>query len=362
MTTSRHYSQREWYVSWSRCLRIDSLACGARKRGQVTSFRLQHAVVSALSDTGGGPSNGGSPSSGGASNSNVGGTAATGLTSTGGRSNTGGMSSAGGTASAPSTTGISSDCTPTTEKFSFFVTSQVRLFDLAQKFNGSTKGFGGDLRYGETGTDAGLRGADKICTVIAEASMPGNCKTWHAFLSTTTQNAIDRIGAGPWYDRIGRVFGNDISELLNTRPSGINSTIANDLPNEDGVLNHDAKQAGTTTNQDNHDMLTGSDTSGRLYNGTASNCNDWTSLDTSIRPRVGHTWPTPSFGGGGFPGGGDMGGITGVGDLAHWISALDENGCAPGYNLADSSMPGGSDGTVGGGGGYGGFYCFALSP
>jgi hypothetical protein len=56
------------------------------------------------------------------------------------------------------------------------------------------------------------------------------------------------------------------------------------------------------------------------------------------------------------------------GDMSSWMSALDEAGCAPGYNLAESvngvpSVPGG-DGTltVGSGGGYGGFYCFALTP
>ena len=43
--------------------------------------------------------------------------------------------------------------------------------------------------------------------------MPGSgAKGWHAFLSapataTARQvNAIERIGSGPWYDRIGRLF------------------------------------------------------------------------------------------------------------------------------------------------------------
>jgi len=34
--------------------------------------------------------------------------------------------------------------------------------------------------------------------------MPGSgVKGWRAFLSTTTEDAIDRIGEGPWYDRVG---------------------------------------------------------------------------------------------------------------------------------------------------------------
>jgi hypothetical protein len=53
--------------------------------------------------------------------------------------------------------------------------------------------------------------------------------------------------------------------------------------------------------------------------------------------------------------------------LSNWMSALDEAGCAPGYNLAEMvngqpSTPG-SDGTmsVGSGGGYSGFHCCALA-
>lgn len=43
------------------------------------------------------------------------------------------------------------------------------------------------------------------------------------------------------------------------------------------------------------------------------------------------------------------------------MSALDESGCAPGVNLVQNGGPG-KDGTVGSGGGYGGWYCFALTP
>ncbi|HMA91851.1 MAG TPA: hypothetical protein VKP30_04150, partial [Polyangiaceae bacterium] len=87
-----------------------------------------------------------------------------------------------------------------TEKFSFFVTSYKAIAELA----GTEDGFGGDLRYGETGDGSGLRGADKICTEIAERSMAKNGKTWRAFLSTSVVDAIDRVGEGPWYDRRGR--------------------------------------------------------------------------------------------------------------------------------------------------------------
>jgi hypothetical protein len=320
--------------------------------------------------------------------------------------------------------------TSTQTKFSFFVTSYAAL----QKIAGNTKGLGGDLRHGETGAGAGLRGADKICAEIAESSLAGaGTKTWRAFLSATADesgkqvNAIDRIGSGPWYDRIGRLFANNLSELYYDRPQNAAAAIKNDFPNETGTTNQNPDKTG---NVDNHDTLTGSNAQGRLYSATAT-CKDWTVADgasSNGQPRVGHSWPTdgqlgcsggdasmggglpsmdggfpgmgggfPGMGGGfpgmdgGFPGmgggipwmdggiplmdggiplmddggplmgGGDpsMGG--GDGSMCHWISSLDESGCAPGVNLIQTGGPG-NDGTVGSGGGYGGFYCFALTP
>jgi hypothetical protein len=255
--------------------------------------------------------------------------------------------------------------------FSFFVASRARMFAAAEAFNGSMKGWGGDFRYG---TADGLTGADKLCTEIAEASLPGNCRTWRAFLSTSTVDAIDRVGSGPWYDRLNRTIANNLTELVETRPGGITvSSILNNLPNEDGTPHHNEEVGCTDLNDcaDNHDVLTGSDTDGRVCTAetcagiggfpggpgggtelTDQTCEDWT-LGTSksgIAPRCGHTWPTGG-GGGGMMGGGD-----------DWISHLTENGCAPGFNLVQDGgpMPNGL-GTVGDGGGYGAIYCLALS-
>lgn len=244
----------------------------------------------------------------------------------------------------------------TLAKFSFFVTSLKALRQLS----GNQNGFGGDLRYGETGAGAGLRGADKICTTIAEKSMPGSgAKVWRAFLSAANDgtgnvvNAIDRIGNGPWYDRLGRVFATGKAALIATRPGGCDTDICNDFPNEDGVTNHNPDLTG---NVDNHDMLTGSNTQGKLYSTTAT-CNSWTSTAKTAdgKPRVGHSWPRSGAGPGGKAGpGGD--------DMNNWISALTEAGCAAGINLIDNGAGDPSAGTVGAGGGYGGFYCFALTP
>jgi len=56
---------------------------------------------------------------------------------------------------------------------------------------------------------------------------------------------------------------------------------------------------------------------------------------------AGHSWP--------------------AGSGMSWIQAHAVGGCAAGVNLVQTGGPGGMT-TVGAGGGYGGFYCFALTP
>src|SRR6185436_837082 len=155
-------------------------------------------------------------------------------------------------------------------------------------------------------------------------SMPGaSAKQWRAFLSASYENAIDRIGEGPWYDRVGRVFAMTKQDLLNERPANADPAIADDFPNEDGVLNHDPDGAGPV---DNHEVLTGSNAMGTLYAADAA-CADWTSTDTTIgRPRVGHSWTREGFGGNLPDSGVD-------GSFNHWISSWDEAGCGAGSNL-----------------------------
>jgi hypothetical protein len=238
---------------------------------------------------------------------------------------------------------------PSLAHFSFFVTSLETL----QRLSGNQNGFGGDFRYGEAD---GISGADKICREIAEYSMPGSgAKQWRAFLSATQGanggpvNAIERIGTGPWYDRLGRLLAGSTADLVNTRPVGADSEIVNDLPNEYGVPNH----APNGTLVDNHHMLTGSNEQGMLgQNDRRDTCQDWTSsVGSDGAPRYGMSWPRSL-------GGGRRGGIAG----AHWISDGNEAVCAASFVL--DGFGGASRGSsgVGSGGGYGGFYCFALTP
>ncbi len=258
--------------------------------------------------------------------------------------------------------------TPEEETFSFFLIS----YEAIVRESGSPDGFGGDL--------GGIEGADAICQRVAEySSACAANKTWRAFLSTTKQDAIDRIGKGPWHDRIGRLFANNLDELPNERPINADPEIINDFSNEYGIPNRNPDQTG---NVDNHQTLTGSGADGRIYVQTdtpepapgpggggagggfgggfpggfgggdkacpdgwtpeKATCWDWTSSEPEGCPRVGHSWVRGSFGEEG------------------WLSFWNEGGCAPGVVLEELGGPNG-DPTVGSAGGYGGFYCFAVT-
>jgi hypothetical protein len=284
---------------------------------------------SAPATGGSGPATGGSgPSGGGISGGGTGGGSGTGGSGDGG---------SGGQTQPDASMPVDVAALP---KFSFFVTS----VDIMRKLSGNQNGFGGDLRFGKPD---GLSGADEICRQAAEAGMKGaGAKPWHAFLSTAAGgangagvNAIDRVGEGPWYDRLGRLVAMNKVDLIQVRPRGAAAAIINDLPNENGVPNHapdpDKGQV------DNHDILTGSNATGTLFSKTAT-CADWTSTDKAAgRPRCGHSWPRGT---------------------QSWISVLDEAGCGAGINLVEMGGPKLSDPTVGSGGGYGGIYCLSTVP
>ena len=258
-----------------------------------------------------------------------------------GTAGTGGAGTAGtGTAGGGGTTGVD----PTKlDKFSFFVTSLAGLRRLSKSQNG----FGGDLRYG---TADGLTGADKICTELAESSMPGSgAKQWHAFLSTTKVNAKDRIGAGPWYDRAGRLVAMNMAGLLKERPDA-DAAIKEDLPHEGGIGNH--KPVPNAPEDDNHHTLTGSNGQGTLF-GPNATCSDWTSTSTNNK--------TVAQGGVGRP---KTGFCWSISNRRHWIDGQEEGGCGAGVTGV-GTVNGGSDPNnpiVGSGGGYGAFYCFAMVP
>ncbi|BCG89273.1 hypothetical protein MesoLj113c_53830 [Mesorhizobium sp. 113-3-9] len=184
-------------------------------------------------------------------------------------------------------------------KMSFFVTSV-----------GSGKG--ADL--------GGLKGADAHCASLAEAAGVTG-KTWHAYLSTSAEDARDRIGKGPWFNAKGEKIADDVASLHGDA-NGITKQTALDEKGE--VVNG----RGDTPNR--HDMLTGSKPDGtRIADQT---CGDWT-----------------------------MGGAEGAAMMGHHDrTGLDDSAAAKSWNSSHASRGGCSQEALKGTGGDGLFYCFAT--
>ncbi|MEY4546662.1 MAG: hypothetical protein RL685_2857 [Pseudomonadota bacterium] len=260
--------------------------------------------------------------------------------------------------------GSSEDEAPSIERgprpyFSFFVTTQNGLTSLpagiASPAPDPVDGFGGNL--------GGLDGADEICSLLARKSNPGDVKVWRAFLSTSglvsgvRVDAIDRIGTGPWYDFRGFKLADNLQGLMPVedregRPRGAAPQLAAMFTGENG------EEMRVGPGIDNHDTLTGSGRDGRLFlldgeSGRIATCNDWTSAELRGTPGnpmatggqvpVGHSWPRSNREG------------------RHWISEHTVNGCEPGGRTDGGTAAPRDDFRVGGAGGYGGFYCFALN-
>src|SRR6185369_12741517 len=186
-------------------------ACGSSDSGLSNGSTGGSAGVTGSAQAGSGSLGGQSQSSsGGSANAGAGPSAAAGSAAGGSLgasgSSSGGSSAAAGSASQAGSTsqagsagqtgsagsGASAGAAgggATTAHFSFFVTS----LEAIRRESKNQNGYGGNL--------GGLTGADAICTRIAEAALAGSgAKGWKAFLSTSKENAIDRIGKGPWYD------------------------------------------------------------------------------------------------------------------------------------------------------------------
>jgi hypothetical protein len=155
---------------------------------------------------------------------------------------------------------------PDPVKFSFFITN-----------TGNPNG--GDFRRTPADTD-GLAGADAFCQASATRGVPASAsRQWRAYLSTSTVNAKDRIGAGPWYNFKGDMIAASVETLLEPTSNMINK--ANSLT-ETG---QSVPGFGDSPNQ--HDILTGT-----ADDGTSSgmNCNNWTSSDAAaFTATLGHS-------------------------------------------------------------------------
>jgi hypothetical protein len=188
---------------------------------------------------------------------------------------------------------------------------------------------------GDGGNLGGLAGADAFCAQLAVAESADLARrTWRAYLSTSTVNARDRIGAGPWRNAAGGIVANSLAQLhdpANVAAGGpLDATWAiNDqtIPLDETGAQIPSGGAGGNV----HDILTGT-----LLDGTVvanETCLDWTSgADAEdINARVGHSNRT---------------GLDGQRQLWHDVHTV---GC---------SQSGANNVTQGGG--RGSFYCFAV--
>jgi hypothetical protein len=112
---------------------------------------------------------------------------------------------------------------------------------------------------------SGLAGADAHCQQLAEA-VGVSGKTWKAYLSTTTENAGDRIGTGPWHNAKGEIIASSVEELHGG---------ANKINKQTGLTEKGEMVKGRGDQPNMHDILTGSTPEGTLAQGQT--CNDWTS-------------------------------------------------------------------------------------
>lgn len=182
---------------------------------------------------------------------------------------------------------------------SFFVTSQ-----------GS--GNGADL--------GGLAGADKHCQTLAEAA-GSNGKTWHAYLSTSDNDALDRIGKGPWYNAKGEKIADDVASLHSD---------ANNLTKQTALDENGKVINGRGDKPNRHDILTGSKPDGtRIADQT---CSNWTMSGADGAAMMGHSDRT----------------------------GLDDSAAAKSWNSSHASRGGCSQEALKGTGGDGLFYCFAI--
>jgi hypothetical protein len=178
---------------------------------------------------------------------------------------------------------------------------------------------------GKGGNLGGLAGADAHCQSLATAAGAGS-KMWHAFLSTSTVNAKDRIGKGPWVNVKGVQVAKDVADLLGATNNKINAETA--LTEQAKAPNYLGGNPPAPLAQPlQHDIMTGSNDDGTA---TANTCNNWTSGGDDVKATLGHA--------------DRLGRNAGVNS---WTNAHDSQGCS-----MEKLQPTGGAGL---------FYCFAVN-
>lgn len=167
----------------------------------------------------------------------------------------------------------------------------------------------------------GLAGADAHCGSLAEAA-GATGKTWAAYLSTSTEDARDRIGKGPWFNAKGVKIADDVASL-HSDANAITKQTALDEKGE--VVN------GRGDKPNRHDVLTGSTPDGTKI--ADQTCGDWTLSGAEGAAMTGH----------------------------HDRTGLDDSAAAKSWNSSHASRGGCSQEALKSTGGDGLFYCFAVN-
>ncbi len=173
----------------------------------------------------------------------------------------------------------------------------------------------------------GLEGADAHCAALARAA--GSTRTnWRAYLSTTAPggeagvDARSRIGKGPWKNARGAVVATSVDDLHSD---------SNKLSKQTALTEKGEPVSGRGDPVNMHDILTGSDPSGRYSTaGGDTTCGNWTSSGDGSAI-VGHH---------------DRVGLKETRHMKSWNSSHGTRGC--------------SQEALKGTGGAGLFYCFAA--
>jgi hypothetical protein len=145
--------------------------------------------------------------------------------------------------------------------------------------------------------------------------------TFHAYLSTASVNAKDRIGNGPWVNAKGITVAADLATLHSAATKGDHTVFID----EHGMPIHGQWDSGPVE----HDVLTGSMPDGTVQAGKT--CQDWTSDAQADTAWVGHSDGTGP-------------GMATTGTYSSWNSSHENGGC-------NDTAPKGGAGRV---------YCFAT--
>jgi hypothetical protein len=136
---------------------------------------------------------------------------------------------------------------------------------------------------GQGGNLGGLAGADAHCQSLAEAAGIRG-KTWHAYLSTSTVDARDRIGSGPWYNVKGALIARDLAQLHGdnglTRETALDEN--GNMPPYLALVDGTPQRVGDSLA---HDILTGTNPDGTKNEAT---CNNWTDGSANSTAMLGH--------------------------------------------------------------------------